>query len=303
MRVGMKERLTGSLFVAGLVFLAGCQPVTSTISTPFGNFTTATLIMGPADGITGLSQPAYIDFGPDGKLYVTTYTGSLFAIALNPDNSVADVQEFQPIPGRILTGFAFDPDAPVSDPVLYLVSNAQPLFEADDFTGRVSRVTGAGFDQVTDVIDGLPRSYENHMTFPLLFGTDGRLYIGQSGNTNHGAAGPGLFGDRPESELSAAILVADVTDPAFGGIGDVEVYAPGLRNPYGMCLHSNGHIYIEDQGGNEGLGGPPGPGGVGMVGTGEDTPDELNVLMPDVYYGHPNPARGELAYQADLADG
>ena len=194
--------------------------------------------------------------------------------------------------------------ATANAPVLYLTHNANPLYEADDFTGAVSRLSGPNFSNVENLIQGLPRSFENHMTFALAFGPDGRLYITQGGNTNHGLPAPGSeFGDRPESELSAALLVADVKAANFDGLDDVEVYAPGLRNAYGLCLHSNGKMYVEDQGGNKGLGGRPGPNGVGSISVDINLPDELNCILPDRFYGHPNPARGEFEWRADLADG
>ena len=44
-------------------------------------------------------------------------------------------------------------------------------------------------------------------------------------------------------------------DPISGfGSSGVEIYAPGMRNPYGITLHSNGKLYGTDNGPNGGFG-------------------------------------------------
>ena len=284
--------------------IGGCCFFPGAITGKFGTFNKVVILTGGSDQAPDFNQPAYIRFGPDGRLYVTTYDGALWALTLDSEKEVTKVDVYRPIADRMYSGLAFDPDSTANAPVLYLTHNAQPLYEADDFTGAVSRLSGPNFSDVADLIQGLPRSFENHMTFALAFGADGRLYIAQGGNTNHGLPAPGsVFGDRPESELSAALLVADVKAAGFDGLDDVEVYAPGLRNTYGLCLHSNGKMYVEDQGGNKGLGGRPGPNGVGSINVDVNLPDELNCILPDRFYGHPNPARGEFEWRADLADG
>ncbi len=272
-----------------------------TVPTSFGNFNQKTILVGGQDPAAAFEQPAFMVFGPDGRLYVSTYMGLLLAISLDENHEVADVETYQPMPGRMLTGLAFDPAASADNLVLYVADNEPPLLEVDDFTSRISRLDGFGTGDVTQVIVGLPRSYENHMTFDLAFGPDGRLYFSQGGNTNNGAPAPGLFGDRPERELTAAVLAADVKAPDFSGIDDVEVFAPGLRNAYGMTWHSNGYLYAVDQGSNEDFGGRPTPeGDVIFVPSMKDT---LQILLPDHYFGHPNPARGQFAFYEDLPDG
>src|SRR5207249_3924834 len=124
-------------------------------------------------------------------------------------------------------------------------------------SGIVSRLSGPTQQVRTDVITGLPRAIANHGTNAIHFGSDGRLYIAQGGNTGGGAANNGTseFGPRPEQPLSAAVLVADVNRPGFNGACtptsdangaimdatgiaqrgvpcDVAVFASGLRNSY-----------------------------------------------------------------------
>ena len=300
-----------SVFLTSIVYPFACAPSflpetpedvsEKTVPTSFGNWNRKTILTGGQAPAQSFDQPAFLVFGPDGRLYVSTYTGLLFALSLNETHEVTDVETYAPLGARMLTGLAFDPVASNDNLVLYVASATPPMLGVADFTCRVSRLDGFGSGTVTDIIVGLPRSAENHMTFDLAFGLDGLLYISQGGNTNNGAPAPGLFDNRPERSLSAAILVADVKNPAFSGISDVEVFAPGLRNAYGMTWHSNGHLYAVDQGSNQGLGGRPTPDG-GAI----DVPsmkDSLKVLLPNHYFGHPNPARGQFAFNEDLADG
>jgi large repetitive protein len=70
-----------------------------------------------------------------------------------------------------------------------------------------------------------------------------------------------------ESILSGATLVAHMGRPDFdghityddddngdivtgGGPSGVEVFASGMRNPFGILLHSNGNLYGTDNGSN-----------------------------------------------------
>jgi glucose/arabinose dehydrogenase len=101
------------------------------------------------------------------------------------------------------------------------------------------------------------------------FGNHGELYINVGSNTNGGVpgrlSGSGLL---KENYFSASTLVANLSKPEFDGfieydaiddgspIGSngISIYAPGLRNPFGITLHSNGKLYATDNGPNIGYG-------------------------------------------------
>ena len=75
-----------------------------------------------------------------------------------------------------------------------------------------------------------------------------------------------------------------------GGYG-IEVFAAGTRNPFGICLHSNGNLYASDNGPNFSYGDM-------MTGCqpGESKPDvtegdKINLLVKGGYYGTPNRIR------------
>jgi IPT/TIG domain/Glucose / Sorbosone dehydrogenase len=109
-----------------------------------------------------------------------------------------------------------------------------------------------------------------------------------------------------EQALTAAVLVANLADPDFNGFikydqpddgniieGSVEVFASGLRNTFGIVLHSNGYMYGTDSGPNYGY-------GEMMTGCGPDDfisdaqeSDELILIEKGKYYGHPNAYRGK----------
>ena len=103
----------------------------------------------------------------------------------------------------------------------------------------------------------------------ITFGNRGELYINIGSNTNGGV--PGRLsgsGIMKENYFSAATNVANLAHPMFDGFIEydalddgspvnatgVSVFAPGLRNPFGITLHSNGNLYGTDNGPNTGYG-------------------------------------------------
>lgn len=154
-------------------------------------------------------------------------------------------------------------------------------------------------------LKGLPVADHDHGVNGLVFGHEGELYIQTPGNTNAGVPGSLSKSREQKEELfsSATIVAVNVNSPNFDGHvtydeygnqksgWDVSVFAPGQRNSLGIVLHSNGYLYATDNGANRGY-------GLSSVGCAEDgpspdDPDELNVVIRDHYYGHPNRKRGE----------
>jgi glucose/arabinose dehydrogenase len=101
---------------------------------------------------------------------------------------------------------------------------------------------------------------------PRVTGNKGQLFIAVGSNTNGGIPGE-LSSSRimKDNFFSSAILVANLGKPNFNGVltysapidGDpitgygpngVEIFAPGLRNPYGIFVHSNEELYTTDNG-------------------------------------------------------
>jgi glucose/arabinose dehydrogenase len=107
-----------------------------------------------------------------------------------------------------------------------------------------------------------------------------------------------------EDWFSAATLVArnirnpavfdgDLTYDSDGfqtGGWSVEVFAPGMRNPFDIVFHSNGKLYGTDNGPNKGFGNESIA--CNMKADDPYEPDELNLIQEGKYFGHPNRLRG-----------
>jgi len=279
-----------------------------------------------------MSTPTTIAWGPDGRLYVANSNGALAALTLDATTKqitatqlIADASLGTACPAlpaaqpdgciQEIFGIAFDPADSSVPPPIY-ISNAISGFggsgqaPAGSYPNKVTKISGAGYATRHDIITGLPASNSGHETNGLTFGPDGRLYIDSGSMTDAGLVNPnvGIF-QRPEVPLSGAILVADIHAPTFDGAitynppntysdtvdqasgFDVSVYASGMRNPYDLLWHSNGKFYGTDNGPNKGY-------GFGSTSCTTATsyepeaPDELNLILPNAYYGHPNRNRG-----------
>ena len=140
----------------------------------------------------------------------------------------------------------------------------------------------------------------------IQFGNKGELYINIGSNTNGGVPGSlSGSGKLLENYFSASSVVANFADPLFDGFieydalddgspinfNGVSVFAPGLRNPFGLTLHSNGNLYATDNGPNTGYGKMKVGCGPSDLLADQQREDKLVHLIKDRYYGHPNPKR------------
>lgn len=257
-----------------------------------------------------LNAPSVLTLGPDGKLYGATAVGQVLRWTLNPDGTPAGPPEsFDRLTyQRTVLGLRFDPSSTADNLVLWVSHSFLGDQDVPNFLGTVSVWSGPNLENARDVITGLPRSTRDHMNNGIDFGPDGRLYIAQGSLNGYGAP-DSYWGNRAETPLSAAILVADVNgDTRFGAEVNVNtdlgynpsaagapvtVYASGTRNPYDLVWHSNGSLYApvnESASGNA----PEGPGGVPAALTNLPAGNDFFAqVKAGRYYGHPNPSRGE----------
>ncbi|MEO0650816.1 MAG: kelch repeat-containing protein [Planctomycetota bacterium] len=265
-------------------------------------------------------------WGPDGKFYVAQLDGHITAIEFDQDWQAVSVQTFTGVsglPNPEIMGLAFDPYDSTT-PIRIWVDHTKlfadggaaiPPGTFSSYPGQVSVLEGPNFDTAIPVITKLPTSNHDHANNGMVFDNNGDLLISVGSQTNAGIPHPNS-GDLPESPLSAAVLRAHVSKPTFNGalsyvetLGDsvnenqvfgelvdvasgvdVEVFAPGVRNAFGLGLHTNGYLYTLDNGPNFGF---------GAQSTGPDTldadpygPDQFLLLEEGNYYGSPNRNRG-----------
>ncbi|WP_373519360.1 PKD domain-containing protein [Pricia sp.] len=197
-------------------------------------------------GLNGvnLENPTSLDFGPNGKLYVSQQDGTLFEYTIVRNNAdagqgsynVADTNVISVIKTgvpnhnddgsintsntRQVTGLLAAGTASV--PVLYVSSSDSRIgggpsagdSNLDTNSGTLSRLTwtGSTWDKV-DLVRGLSRCEENHSTNGMdIFERNGNTYLLllQGGNANKGAPSNNFAGTS-ETFLSASLLIVNLT--------------------------------------------------------------------------------------------
>lgn len=265
-----------------------------------------------------------LKFGPDGKLYTTTIDGKIIRYNVNSDGTLGAGQTINTIINReggprMVLSIDFHPSSTASNLIAY-VSHGQyaglpgiPL--ADNFTGKITRLSGANLETASDTVTGLPRSVKDHQNYQAVFGPDGKLYVNVSSMSAMGAP-DNAWGLKSEVLMSAAILQVDVAAIGTGSVNvrtegvttpynpfatnaPVKIYARGLRSAYDILFHSNGSMYSATNGSAAGGNTPAKPGVSGTALTNVSTQnDYLFRILQNGYYGHPNPLRSEYILQA-----
>lgn len=260
--------------------------------------------------------------GPDGKLYAGSFAGLIYRFTIQPDGTLADREQIMTVLAanrgpRLVTGIAFDPKSTASEPILWVnhgqmaVTPEGKLEGADDWTGKLSRLSGPMLDKYEDVVINLPRAYKDHLNFQIVFDRTGALYFTQGSHTSVGEVDK-KWGYRPERKLSAALLRLDLSKARSlpidakteeGGAYDpsapdapLTLFATGIRSGFDLLFHRNGHLYcgVNGAAGNEGNTPASPDGKVPAVRDLKETTDDVLIkIEPNGYYGHPNPVRGE----------
>jgi glucose/arabinose dehydrogenase len=231
----------GALVLAAVVALSMITSPVGLVGTASAQAATPVFDKSTLQGFPSTANnPTALEFGPDGRLYVATQGGTVYALTVERAGSnsyqVVDQETITAIkaipnhddfgtyvPGttnRQITGLATGGTA--AQPVVYIASSdpeidvGQDDDDTDTNSGAISRLTltyngGQLVDVNHDVLVlGLPRSEENHATNGLDLSADGTtLYAAQGGNTNKGAPSD-KFGHTPEFALSAAVLEIDL---------------------------------------------------------------------------------------------
>ncbi|MEL6495783.1 MAG: hypothetical protein AAFQ41_11785, partial [Cyanobacteria bacterium J06623_7] len=189
-----------------------------------------------------LNNPTSLEFAPDGRLYVATQGGTIYAFTVaevggeyiatareelllpdgggvvqslqnhNDDGSLSDESNRQ-VTGLVTAG---TPERPI----IY-VSSSDPriAFSADTNldtnSGVITQLTWTGTEwSAVDLVRGLPRSEQNHAVNGIVLSEDGtELYLAVGGNTNNGAPST-FFANTGEYALSGTVLAIDLADLA-----------------------------------------------------------------------------------------
>jgi glucose/arabinose dehydrogenase len=278
----------------------------------------------PAIGVT---------IGPDHRLYSTTVDGRIFRYDIAADGTLSHSKMINVVQRanwgpRMIPGIKFDPTSTAEHLVAWITHSQFSFDSGDDWTGKISRLSGPDLEKYEDIVVGLPRSIRDHITGTMEFGPDGAIYFGQASNSAMGSADAG-WGKRSEHLLNAAILRLDPTKISHppldvkteaGGSYDptaadapLTLYATGTRNAFDIVFHSNGSLYAPVNGSAAG-GNTPGFAGGAITGFRTDLALNGPYTMPAIpalmavpqtqhdflyriekggYYGHPNPPRNE----------
>jgi glucose/arabinose dehydrogenase len=236
------------------------RPVTVAAGFDFNVFASTDNVPEFASG--AFAGPTVLAFDPRGRLFVGTGSGKILILLDTDDDGRMDqVKTFAtgiPLP----LGLAFRANGD-----LFAASNVNAG------PGRIIRLRDTNGDDVADeqtiIVDNLP-SNGDHQTNKIKFGLDGLLYIGQGAATDAGTPQPG----RPaEGPLNGAILRLNV-DTA-----QLEVYATGLRQPFGLAVHpDNGALFSVDVGKGEFC---------NFCQEDQAPPEEVNWIVAGGNYGFP----------------
>ncbi len=250
--------------------------------------------------------------------------------------------------GLVAVGFAISPDSTAENIIAYVThatpfSNIGGTLFGEPWGGKLSRLSGPLLQEATLLLTDLPRSSKDHLSNSIAFrdGEPNALYFSQGSNSAAGDADSN-WGNRPERLLTAAtlrlnldllpeslplsvrttdnlsIINEESRDQARFSDGTYNPYAPsaaltlvatGIRNAFDLVWHSNGRLYIPNNGTAGGGTSPASaetrrPDGsilewespLPRITKHDVQPDWLLMVDPQEplrYFGHPNPLRGE----------
>lgn len=187
---------------------------------------------------SGLDNPTSLAWGPNGKLYVSQQGGEIVELVVGTASVAAYSRLIAKVPPTLLG----------------LVFVGADIFVSS--TGSVAKLTIRNGSPISKeiILGDLPHG--RHQNDEIIYGKDGFLYMGI-----------GSTGDRTDGEDPRSATVV-----RFRPDGDAfEIFAKGLRNPYGLAFDEDGNLFSTDNG--------------------PDTPegsDELNFLVQGGDYGFPN---------------
>jgi IPT/TIG domain/Glucose / Sorbosone dehydrogenase len=203
-------------------------------------------------------------------------------------------------------GIAIDPLDTKANPDVYFTMNGFFHYGRENtagpsVAGRIRRASGPNLETIVDIITGLPVSGTDHGLNAIEFLDNGALLFTCGSQTNGGLPGKlSNSGVLKENFLSASVGIAYLSHPSFSGTikwsapddgnmisTGIDLFAIGLRNPFGLVLHTNGKVYATDNGPNIDYGRMLTDCNGDSIDN-QSRDDEINLLEKGKYYGSPN---------------
>ena len=243
----------------------------------------------------GAAAAAYtaVTIGPDGKLYAATMTGDIYRWTIDSDGTLSNSFHITSVldnnssstnaaGNRIITGITFAPDSTAGDLRLWVSHGQYKLgniassgtgldYQADNYSGSISLLSGPNLDTYRDIIVHIPRSVKDHMNNQIVFDPTGANFNFVIPSMSAMGQKDAVWGNRDENVLSAAMFRVNLAklnnelansgvidlDPAanydvYNPANAMNIYADGIRNAYDMVFHSNGHLYTATNGSSAG---------------------------------------------------
>lgn len=271
------------------------------------------------------------------RLYAASLDGSINYWDIRTDKTLSSSRLITTIKAnnggdRFITGITFDPRSTPSNPILWVSHGQKAYVNADDHTGKISRLSGANLSVYQDVVTNLPRSSQDHLNNQIVFSPDGgNFFFTQPSMSAMGDPDP-VWGNRPEELMTAAVLRMDVAKieawlpvngainaeayNPYNGANPLRIYATGIRNAYDLAFDAAGNLFAATNGSSSGGNTPDEPQTdvevpndkrisydgtnpyqthriAGINGNPVAEDDYLMQIVEGKYYGHPNPTRGE----------
>ena len=244
---------------------------------------------------SGFVSPLFLTETPSGTLLVGDQTGVIYSVSKQGAVSEQPFLDLRPRMAKLnqgfeergLLGLALHPKFKSNGRLFVCYSGPKRASAPADWdhTMRLSEFhvdskSPSGLESSERVLLEVDKPYFNHNGGRLVFGQDGLLYIGvgDGGNAHDmGKRGPEGNGQDLTTHLGK-ILRIDVNssvkpygipkdNPFIQGEGRPEIFAYGIRNPWGMCV---------DRGGKRAL---------LFADVGQDRFEEINLLEKGGNYG------------------
>lgn len=187
--------------------------------------------------IEGIHHPTRLAWGPDGRLYIAQQTGEIMAITLKDGQEIGREQV-----------------AEAKLNVLGITLQEDKLWVSDPgVIALYTRTADGKYEGRQEIVTGIPHG--RHQNDGFAWGPDGKLYFGVGSKEDAG----------PEDHPWSATIMRMNPDGT-----ELEVFAKGLRNPYGIGFAPDGNLWVTDNGVDE-----------------PATSDELNLVVQGGDYGYP----------------